>query len=122
VEGCDREGYARELCEMHYRRLIRTGDPGPASQRGEMVATCKAPSCDNSAEARGYCHGHYLRLLRIGEADERPLRQAGRLCLIDGCDRPHKAKGYCATHYKRLLAHGDPLPDRPIREVTGTAT
>jgi len=119
VEGCDRVGYARDLCEMHYRRVIRTGVLGPASKRGEKVARCKAPACDNSAEARGYCHGHYLRLLRTGNTDGKPLRGVGRLCSVAGCDRPHKAKGYCAAHYKRFLATGSPQVDRPIRHADG---
>ena len=104
---------------MHYRRVLRTGDPGAAQPRGERVIVCKALDCDQPAEAKGYCHGHYLRFLRTGTIDESPLRTPGRLCSVDDCDRPHKAKGYCATHYKRFLATGDPQPELPIRQSEG---
>ena len=119
IAGCDRDEYSRGMCQMHYRRVLRTGDPGPAQPQGVQVIVCKAPDCDNSAEAKGYCHGHYLRLLRNGKADETPLRTPGRMCSVDDCDRPHKALGYCATHYKRFLVHGDPLPDQPVRQSDG---
>lgn len=119
MEDCPREGYALGLCEMHYRRVRRTGEPGPPGVIDRSHATCMAPDCDRDAEARGYCHGHYLRLLRKGFASEEPLRVGGRLCSLDDCDRLHKAKGFCATHYKRFLATGDPQPDRPIRQSDG---
>ena len=117
---------------MHYRRVLRTGNAGPAQPRGEQTIVCKAPECEQLAEARGYCHGHYLRLLRNGDADETPLRSrrkrdvlknelqgVERLCSVPDCDRPHKAKGDCAAHYKRLLATGDPHPELPIRQSEG---
>ena len=43
---------------MHYRRVLRTGNAGPAQPRGEQTIVCKAPECEQLAEARGYCHGH----------------------------------------------------------------
>jgi hypothetical protein len=93
---------------MHYRRVLRTGDPGPAHARGEQIIVCKALDCDQAAEAKAYCHGHYLRLLRNGQADESPLRTPGRLCSVDDCGRPHKAKGYCAANTNAFLPQGTP--------------
>jgi len=119
IDRCDRLGYALEICEMHYRRVLRTGDPGPREKLDRSRVRCKASDCDQLAEARGFCHGHYLRVRRSGSAGGSPLRRLGRLCSVDDCDRPHKAKGYCAAHYKRYLLHGNPLPDRPIRESDG---
>lgn len=119
IDRCDRLGYAVEMCEMHHRRVLRIGDPGPPEKLDRSRVSCRAPDCDQPAEALGFCHGHYLRLRRSGSADESPLRRPGRLCSIDDCARPHKAKGYRAAHYKRFLLHGSPLPDRPIRESDG---
>ena len=107
------------MCEMHYRRVLRTGEQGPPGRLDLSGTTCKAPECDQVAEAKGYCHGQYLRLRRSGYADESPLRKPGRRCSVDDCDRSHKARGYCATHYRRFLLHGSPLSDRPIRESDG---
>lgn len=114
VEDCDRNLYSRGLCEMHYRRVLRNGDPGPATPYGGR-SKCIAPLCDAVAEAHGYCHGHYQRLLRHGYADESPLRKPARLCSVEDCDRPHQAHGYCAAHYVRFVRKGDPQAEIPIR-------
>lgn len=119
IGNCDRPRYSRGMCEMHYRRVLRQGDPGPAEPISPDKSTCGATDCDKDGEAWGYCHGHYQRLLRNGVICDEPLRQPGRLCSVPGCGRPHKAKGYCAAHYRRLLATGDPQLERPVREVAG---
>jgi|FLYL01.1.fsa_nt_gi hypothetical protein len=105
---------------MHYRRVLRTGDPGPPGPYEPQRSTCQAPACGQVAEAHGYCHGHYLRLLRNPRPDESPLRNRSTLCSVPDCERPHKARGLCNTHYKRFLAHGDPRPEVPIRVSQGT--
>ena len=119
LAGCDRVGYARSYCEMHYRRILRTGRPGAPDSR---ASTCSALNCNKPVEAKRLCHGHYQRLRRTGVADDRPLRVSGRLCSVEGCDRPHKARGLCQAHYKRVLACGDPLPNVPIRRYEGKGT
>lgn len=121
VGGCEREAYSRGFCEMHYRRVLRTGDPGPPDTVRRR-SICSAPDCEEVVDAKGLCHGHYQRLLRTGRRDVSPLREGGAMCSVEGCDRPHKAKGYCAAHYKRVLVHGHPRADVPIREVDGKGT
>lgn len=113
-EDCERKVAARNLCDMHYRRLLRTGKPEGLPSNPPQP--CSVPSCEAMAEAHSYCHGHYQRLLRVGRVEKTPLRGYGRLCSIPGCGRPHKARGFCQPHYKRFLATGDPRPDEPIRE------
>jgi HNH endonuclease len=101
VIDCPRDAYARDMCQMHYRRVLRTGDPGPAGPKSRERSLCTAPDCDQYAEARGFCHGHYQRLLRNGFVGDEPLRQRGRVCSELNCGRAHHAHGLCATHYKR---------------------
>lgn len=103
---------------MHYRRVLRTGKPGPPGklrQRG----VCRVDGCEEPHDADGLCHGHYQRLLRTGSIGEARLRRPGRLCSVAGCGRPHKARGYCAAHYKRVLVHGHPKADEPVRRCDG---
>lgn len=120
IEGCDRPRYGRQpYCEMHYRRVRRTGEPGPPGPIKRTRGTCSAPGCDEPHDANGLCHGHYQREQRRGEIDIAPLRRPGRLCSVEGCERPHKAGGYCAAHYKRVLVHGHPQADIPIRRSDG---
>ncbi len=106
------------MCEMHYRRVLRTGDAGPpGSMRQRSI--CSVVGCDKQVDAKGLCHGHYQRLLRHGDVGDEPLRSSGRLCSVPDCRRPHKAVGYCHAHYKRFLASGNPQAIDPIREVAG---
>lgn len=120
IDGCDRTGYARGYCEMHYRRVLRTGYPGPLGPLRERIA-CAIEDREMEVDAKALCHGHYQRLLRRSAlALEAPLREPGSSCSVAGCDRPHGAKGFCGAHYKRFLAHGDPQAEIPIRESDGT--
>lgn len=102
VNPCDRDEYAKNLCEKHYRRRLRTGFTSGRVLAGEA---CAVEGCGHPVDARDLCHGHYQRLLRGTEVDS-PLQQTGRICSVPDCGRPHKAMGYCQPHYKRVLATG----------------
>lgn len=124
VAGCERDHYARGLCGMHYKRVLRHGDPMPeVPARGEAPpVSCAVPSCDHPAEARGWCHGHYLRWIRTGDVHpQRPLmrRTQPETCTVDGCDRRCHSRGLCKAHHKRLTTTGSIRADEPIRSVTG---
>ena len=118
VEGCERAVYSKGMCQMHYRRVLRTGDPGPPGSSRERQA-CSVVGCGKPVDAKKLCHGHYQRLLRQGAVNDDPFRSSGRLCSVPDCGRAHKALGFCPAHYRRYLATGDPQVDRPIREVDG---
>lgn len=124
IQGCAGITYARGLCEKHYRRLRRNGDPLKLFRSSEP-RPCSVAGCGKVAESRGLCHGHYLRWLRRGDIDEEvPLarrKQPGQ-CVVEGCGRPPKARGLCKGHYHRLLRHGDVRADVPIRVVTGAGS
>lgn len=122
VPSCEGPRSTRGYCEMHYRRVLRNGDPGPPGPLRSR-GICKVEDCNQEVDARGLCHGHYQRVLRKTRlALDAPLRSTGRLCSLETCDRPHSAKGFCGTHYKRVLAHGDPLEHVPIRSARGEGT
>lgn len=122
VEGCRRDTYGRQVfCEMHYRRVLRNGEPGPPGP-SRVRGTCRADGCDQPVDAKDLCHGHYQRLLRHGSADESPLREGRAMCKVEGCDRGVHGRGYCAAHYKRVVKHGDPQAHIPIREAVGRGT
>lgn len=101
VEECARALYARGLCGMHYKRVLRHDDPQPdVSARGTArPQRCAVPSCAHLVEARGWCHGHYLRWVRTGDVNpDKPLtrRTQREFCTVDGCDRRCHSKGACA--------------------------
>ena len=121
VEGCEREAYGSVgFCEMHYRRVRKTGDPGPAGTVRDR-GTCRVDGCEGAVDARELCHTHYQRLMRNKDVEEaRPIRGRNPTCTVDGCGRSVQTRGLCAAHYKRVLKHGHPQADIPIREVDGT--
>jgi hypothetical protein len=122
IESCDRNVYARELCQPHYKRLRRHGDVFADLPIGRAPRSCSVPLCDKPADGRGLCHGHYQRWQRTGDVQEdEPLnrRRQPERCVVVGCARPTQAKGYCGTHYKRAVKNGDVQADTPIRVVTG---
>ena len=74
LAGCGRTGSAKGYCDMHYRRVKRSGDPGLPGllQRGQQG--CKVPECINPHYGKGYCQIHLLRVKAHGHPGS-----AGRL-------------------------------------------
>ncbi len=104
---------------MHYRRVLKTGDPGPP-ETVRVRGTCTAPDCNEPVDAKGICHGHFQRLDRHGVLDLSPLRDGKELCKVEECERTAVTRGYCKAHYARVLKHGHPRADIPIRVADGT--
>lgn len=119
VEGCELSVATRGYCEMHYRRVLKTGDPGPPDTVRER-GTCLAPDCEEPVDAKALCHGHFQRLHRHGVVDLSPLRKGRRMCKVESCDRIAERRGYCQAHYKRVLKYGHPRADVSIREADGS--
>ena len=71
VEYCERLAYTRGFCQMHYRRVMRTGDAGPPGSLRQR-RTCSVVGCEQLIDAKELCHGHYQRLLRHGDVGDAP--------------------------------------------------
>ena len=72
ADGCERPSRKRGWCEMHYQRLMATGDVGPAQKlttwgdfRGK---TCTVEGCEAPAKLKMLCQFHYDRVRFTGEA------------------------------------------------------
>lgn len=120
VDGCDRadiQGHG--MCQMHYYRWRRQGDPGAAARRKrESVGTCTVDGCGQpDVGPHGYCSLHRGRWLASGDPTIEPkiiVRPAE--CEIEGCSKPPKKKNrLCSMHIARVARHGDPS----IRLPTG---
>ena len=124
VDGCSRRGYARDLCEAHYRRRQRTGTASESIPVGERAPSpiCFARSCDRTATAQGLCHAHYQRLRRNRDIDDaQPVgRRRNGECSLPTCNREAYARQLCRNHYRRFLRVGDPLEHVPIKDLPGT--
>lgn len=121
VKDCNRKIYSRDLCQMHYRRWLRRGDPEKLL-RTPGQKTCIVHGCRRKVDARGLCHGHYQRLMRgsdLTNEDSLALRRQEPTCSVATCGRPTHAKGLCRTHLTRLQKFGDVRADEPIRPKIG---
>lgn len=93
---------------MHYRRVLRDGDPLPPRSRhkpGEP-GRCSVDDCPRPLKARGWCGTHYRRWSKYGDPlhVEQEWTPKGTLCRYEGCEKPRHGggRGYCHTHYQRL--------------------
>ena len=70
VEGCGNTGkITRGLCDMHYQRLRKNGDPLKVKVTRYKGAVCLVTECCNSAKIKGLCHLHYNRKRTTGSLD-----------------------------------------------------
>lgn len=114
VEGCDNPVRAAGLCNKHYLRQWRHGDPETVKTRREedRPVWCKVPGCGKPHKANGYCAKHNQRYRRHGDPTVTLINRGDPVqCNVDGCEDPAEAKGYCRRHYKRVWQYGDPQPD-----------
>lgn len=130
VEGCESHGDIRKgLCNMHYRRWRRHGDPeggGPAQDRAAFSppvcgkSTCKVDGCCGAVRAHGFCSAHHGRFKKYGDplgggAFRQPVRkQGGDQCGVDGCERFATTRGLCSAHYQRWRRDGDATAAGPV--------
>lgn len=71
VEGCNRPHKARDLCNCHHQRLLKTGSAQadrPVRNR-DWPTRCSAADCDQPPKARGLCVKHYWRVRKYGSPD-----------------------------------------------------
>jgi len=105
VDGCGKQpNGSRGLCSMHYERLRRNGDVGPAESvrdRGRFEH-CQVDGCSDRLVGRGFCNPHYLRFTKYGD----PMGQSAYVitCHNDKCGKEFEAKTqrrkYCCSHCK----------------------
>lgn len=62
-DNCVRPSIKKELCELHYRRLLRTGELGSIETIRNQIPLeiCKIEKCENKTWSKGYCNMHYKR-------------------------------------------------------------
>jgi hypothetical protein len=79
-EDCDNTGkIVRGLCDKHYKRLYRHGDPSKTLRVANGTykdATCEADGCEEKPWALGLCNTHYARLFYGRDMDHK-RNQAG---------------------------------------------
>lgn len=63
VDGCEREFTAKDYCNMHYQRWLKSGDPGEIEPRRIYRGDCECSiaGCESKQVARGWCSKHWKR-------------------------------------------------------------
>jgi len=117
IEGCAGPIRAKGLCQKHYARKQRHGDPEAVAAQPAKGLPCSIQECGRPIVCRGWCSVHYQRWKRTGDPLATLSVSTEGPCSAAGCEEPRKAKGYCERHYHRLRVHGDPYgggkPKRP---------
>lgn len=60
VEGCERPVKGKGMCNMHYLRWYKHGNP-LVGGRPPRAKTCSIDGCEKDVLARGWCNMHYTR-------------------------------------------------------------
>lgn len=76
VDACQLPTRSRGLCNAHYRRWQRYGDPLHLPRSKPRVTTprsrCIADGCEDSSRAKGLCARHYQRARLTGSVHAMP--------------------------------------------------
>lgn len=69
IEGCDRPVKVKRdgLCNRHYYRLRRHGDPQGGRVSPDRNRICSVDGCEARGRTRGFCSKHYRRWLLHGD-------------------------------------------------------
>lgn len=109
--NCERVAVKKGLCELHYRRLMRTGNLGEVATIRNMspLAICKVENCRHSTWSKGLCNMHYKRLNILGDTgtfEEKRVKNIHNKCIVENCENIEEKKHLCKMHYQRKMSTG----------------
>lgn len=127
VEGCERWATTKRMCNMHYTRWYKWGDPHftkfSRRESGYTNTVCRWEGCQREVSVHGLCRSHY-GVARYSRKHEHliPEENRAKRCEVDKCPNPVYAKGLCKHHVgKKTRSGGDPhgrlMPGRRGVEV-----
>lgn len=106
-----------DLCNTHYIRKQRHGDPNIVLY-GNPKPPCAVEGCENISVIAylKLCGTHYGRYRKYGSpvVGGREKRRIKGKCTINGCEKNEKSRGLCNTHYYRMDVYGS--TDEPVRK------
>ena len=112
IDGCSMPTRSKGLCNMHYQRLWKHGNPVYQAKRYEL---CTANGCTNEVRSPGcpYCEMHYGRLRRNGTLEnvKKAHKRVHSQGYIQAPSETHPlAHGRCLAYEHRMVfynAHGE---------------
>lgn len=70
IDACEGKHYGRGLCQKHYLRQWKHGDPTITLRAREHPATCTVEGCDKVYASRGLCSLHQHRMRTHGDVSK----------------------------------------------------
>lgn len=125
IEGCNRPGFARTWCSMHWRRWRTNGDPnivGHVRTFADLYGqeTCTIEGCDKPGASYGWCVMHHTRWYRTGDPllarpvpKKNPEDLKKYFCQYCG-DQVSAGRKYCSEECRAIL--GPPEPTKTARD------
>lgn len=107
---------------MHWSRVKKYGDPGPAEYRLARIKTtlCCVEGCNKNRDSKSrFCGMHKVRYYTYGEVGpvESYYGPKHEYCIINGCVRKtERSTEYCEMHKQRIRKNGDPGPAEPYMD------
>lgn len=105
---CGRPEKCRKLCNAHYRRWRRHGNPFKGARKGKVkkFVYCIVKGCKRRQEYKGRCSHHFAY-------------QPPKYCTIPKCNNSVFVGSMCKTHYWRIEKGGR---TDLVRRVDGTGS
>lgn len=97
IADCTKDAEKKGMCNKHYKRVLRYGDPNFTSRRSSNMK-CEVVNCEEPAKGNGLCNMHYARQYKGN-----PTGSAEKL---------RRAKGSGTIHaggYKELCVNGEKI-------------
>lgn len=137
IDGCGKRVIAKSMCQKHYMRVQRHGDPSydtrnlPDLAGKRRPVMCVIPDCGRQHQSLGYCSVHYQRhregkplAVPVTERrqGEKYLDQYGYVCFTEvghpeansGKGRVHEHRAVMAAKLGRKL-----LPGESVHHING---
>lgn len=74
IENCNNKVVGRNLCNKHYKRFLRHGDPH-ITKKAHGIEKCTYEQCDREYYGLGYCSMHYERFKKYGDPSYTKLKR-----------------------------------------------
>lgn len=117
VGGCSREVRAKEHCQLHYDRLLYTGEVGDVlpMQKKPRGVKCSVDDCHKKSRGDGLCITHYARRQRHGEVGTAELqrRAMGTGSITEAGYKKIVANGKSVFEHRHIM---EQMLGRPLRK------